>query len=125
MLREKSVRKECVQILSKILPEFNLDFTQSVIDERDENGFYNEEPNITYPKDREGKNEPFFVAEIGVIDGDKNTFFKAKFYVWGDVTFFSGYKSQIAKEVAKDYYTAVKKNNDEVKRKRSFELVYV
>lgn len=123
-MRKESVRKECVQILAKILPEFNLDFTSSVIDESLENGFYAEDPNITYPEDREGKNEPFFIAEIGVIDGDKNALCKAKFYVWGDVSFISGYKAQISKEIAKEYYIAVKKNQDIAKRKRSFKVSF-
>lgn len=121
-----SSRKECVKDLARILPELNLEFISSVIDESNDNGFYSEEPNITYPiSKKDGKHEPFFIAEIGTVDGDKHKIFVAKFYVWGAVGFISGYDSKISKEVAKQYFEVIEKQKEQVKTKRRFELVYV
>lgn len=120
-----SSRKECVKDLARILPELNLEFISSVIDESSDNGFYSEEPNITYPRSKkDGKHEPYFIAEIGTVDGDKHKMFVAKFYVWGSVSFISGYDSKISKEVSKQYFEAIEKSKKEVQRKRKFELVY-
>lgn len=124
MDKKESTREQCVKILSGILTENKLDFTSSIVDERLENGFYNEDVNITYPKADNGKNEPYFIAQIGFIDDDKNTLFTGKFYVWGDTNITQGYESKIAKIVCQQYYREVKEHQEKVKvLKKNFKLI--
>lgn len=123
MGNKESTREQCVKILSGILNQHKLDFTSSIIDERLENGFYHEDINVTYPKSN-GKNEPYFIAEICFIDNDKNTLFSGKFYVWGDTNITKGYNTKIAKIVCQEYYREVKEHQEKVKSlKKNFKLI--
>ena len=124
MDNKQSTRLQCVKILSGILEQEKLGFTSKIIDESLENGFYHEDINVTYPKANDGKNEPYFTAEIGFIDDDKNTLFKGRFYVWGDTNITKGYEYKIAKAVCQQYYKEVKEHQEKTKQlKKNFKLV--
>lgn len=116
-MKEKSVRKECLEVLESILPNFELEILDSVIDERNTNGFYSEEKNVTYPK-----SEPFFIAEIGTKNDDKHSFFTAKFYVYGLVSVVSGYSAKVCNGVMQKYHDEIKAKQEQ-SQKRKFKLI--